>query len=177
MWDVSGHTRWTYDARGRVIKEERWIDGQLYTTQWAYDAMDRVISMTYPGLDAEVVSYTYNNQLLLSTMSNSSPYSYVTSTSFNALGKPTQVDLGSGKITSFLYWTGNVPGQRPYGALKTFDTQTLQDFDYTYDDVGNVTGSMEGVGTSIPIPTTISTGCLRVGRVAARSRRASSTTR
>ncbi|MBI4320628.1 MAG: RHS repeat protein [Chloroflexi bacterium] len=48
MWDVSGRTRWTYDARGRILTEERWIDGQLYSTRWEYDAMDRLVTMTYP---------------------------------------------------------------------------------------------------------------------------------
>ena len=106
-----------------------------YTTQWTYNAMDRVMSMAYP--DGEVVSYTYNDQLLLSTMSGSG--SYITSATFNELNKPDSVTFGNGKVTSYEYWTGSVVGERPYGALKHMSAPGLLDLNYTYDDVGNIT--------------------------------------
>jgi RHS repeat-associated protein len=140
MWDVSGRTRWTYDERGRITVEERWIDGQLYTTQWAYDAMDRVTSITYP--DGEVVSYGYNDQLLLASMAGAA--SYITGMSYNALGKPTQLSLGNGRVTDYQYCGVEWLGKVPYGALAWLKTTksgypNLQDLQYTYDNVGNPT--------------------------------------
>lgn len=50
MSDASGSAAWTYDARGRVTREDKTISGvDLYTTQYSYDDMDRVATMDLPS--------------------------------------------------------------------------------------------------------------------------------
>ena len=60
--------------------------------QWGYNLADLVTTMTYPGDNnnnntyvGEVVSYSYLNQMLLDTVSGTSPYVY--NTDYDAAGK------------------------------------------------------------------------------------------
>ncbi|MBI4320925.1 MAG: RHS repeat protein [Chloroflexi bacterium] len=150
MWDVSGRVRWTYDIRGRIITEERWIDGQYYKTEWLYDAMDRVVTMTYP--DTEVVTYTYNAQLLLAGVSGSLVGSVAADLVYNALSQPTQVRLSNAVADMFLRYRYYVLdfGSFPYGALWDIrlekGTELLR-LQHGYDPGGNVTRIIDSIGT------------------------------
>ncbi|MCL4458350.1 MAG: hypothetical protein M1136_08265 [Chloroflexi bacterium] len=143
MWDAAGHTRWTYDERGRMLTEEHWTDGQLYTTQWSYDAMDRVKTLVYP--DGETLTYTYGEQAQLVAIASSTGVSYLASTTYNQLLKPKVLTLGSGATTTFSYYgTGLDAAGAPYGALKGIATSkaglpTIQELQQAYDNLGNLT--------------------------------------
>ncbi|MDP2663163.1 MAG: hypothetical protein Q8R28_20815 [Dehalococcoidia bacterium] len=150
----AGHTRWTYDIRGRIIKEEKWIDGAYYKTKWTYDAMDRVVTMTYP--DDEVVTYIYNAQLLLSGISSSSSVgeTIASDLAYNALGLPTRVKLP--KQVSDLYlryrYYGLDYSTYPYGALwdtrpeKGSGPDLLLRLEHGYDNVRNVVRVIDSAG-------------------------------
>ncbi len=74
MVDTSGNSKWLYDARGRVTRETKVVDGTgggTFVTQWSsYDAMDRVRTMLYP--DNEGVTFTYSSQGPIKTVYGSS---------------------------------------------------------------------------------------------------------
>ncbi len=153
IWDASGHTRWTYDIRGRIIKEEKWIDGAYYKTEWTYDAMDRVVTMKYP--DDEVVTYTYNAQLLLSgiTSSSSGGETIASDLAYNALGLPTAVKLPNAVSDLYLRHRYHVldsgSSTTPYGALwdirlEKAGSNSLR-LEHGYDYVRNVVRVIDSV--------------------------------
>lgn len=141
MTDPSGNTSWEYDTRGRVTKETKVINapaGGTFVTQWGYDALNRVVTMTYPG-DNEAVTFTYNAQGLLKTVSGSNTY-YVGDTVYNARGQVELRRLGSTSgvlTTDYIYRTDNFRLQW----IKTGPTspyEGLQNLEYAYDAAGNV---------------------------------------
>jgi RHS repeat-associated protein len=86
----SGSTTWAYDARGRVTIENKRIGSQIYTTQWTYNSADLPVTMTYP--DGEVVTNTYNSQMMLESVFGDS--TYVFDTNYDFAGRLTQRRLG-----------------------------------------------------------------------------------
>ncbi|PWH13850.1 MAG: hypothetical protein DDG60_09040, partial [Anaerolineae bacterium] len=87
--------------------------------------------MTYP--DGEVVTNTYSPQMLLETVTGSSPY--VTSTSYDSAGRLTGRALGNGLSQTYAYYPWNQQG----GRLQTLSIAGLQNLNYQYDLVGNIT--------------------------------------
>ncbi|HEX04304.1 MAG TPA: hypothetical protein ENH10_03990 [Bacteroidetes bacterium] len=113
-----------YDNRYRKIKDEHVIDELSFNTSWGYDSMDRVKNLTYP--DGEVVNFTYNNQGQLESLGQ-----YLTDVDYNAVEKITDKRFENGIVTSYSYRPDNY-------RLSRILTPGLQDFNYTYDGVGNV---------------------------------------
>ncbi len=136
MSDASGSSAWTYDWRGRMLTETKIISGQSFTTGWTYNSADLPVTMTYP--DGEVVTNTYAPQMLLETVSGSSPY--VTSTSYDSAGRMNIRAYGSGTQTDYDYFAWNQQG----GRLRFIKSGTsaaptsLQSLEYAYDAVGNI---------------------------------------
>ncbi len=147
MNDGSGSTSWVYDARGRVIKESKNINGASgsFKTEWEYDAMDRVKRMRYPdgpgGQGGEWVAHFYNAQGLLKELDGDQDYA--NDMTYTALGQ----------LSSLRYepWTNSVLTTLTYdyyddpGEAKSFRLQRISSSDgkfdraYVYDNVGNVT--------------------------------------
>jgi YD repeat-containing protein len=130
MSDDSGSTAWTYDARGRVTKEEKLVNGitdPFVTRYTQYDAMDRVMDMVYP--DGEVVHHTYDSGGALETLSGSDPY--VTGIDHNEMGQIETLALGNTLTTQYTYDDLNF-------RLERIQVGSLLDLSYTYDNVGNV---------------------------------------
>jgi YD repeat-containing protein len=143
MSDTLGTTSYKYDNRGCLIEEKRTIDSVDYTTQFAYDGADRVTSITYPT--GETVTQEYNGHGLPYSLSGSVVGDLVTSTLYNNLGLPTEINLGNSLKTIFGYW--DVGGEYDttggyYGRLwriKTGDEPVLLDVKHTWDAGGNLT--------------------------------------
>jgi len=51
---------YTYDHRGRLVKEMRTVDGGTYTTEFNYDGADRLKTVTYPT--GETVTQQYSTR-------------------------------------------------------------------------------------------------------------------
>lgn len=122
--DSAGTVTYSYDQRLRKEGETRSLDGFSWTTKWSYDSMDRVVSQTYP--DNQTVNYAYNNQSKLDSI----PF-VVSNLDYNAAGQMTRKDYANGKNTSYAYYPLN---QR----LQTILAPGLQDYGYTYDNIGNI---------------------------------------
>jgi RHS repeat-associated protein len=81
MSDGSGSTSWTYDGRGRMTQESKAITGSgTFVTQWGYNSADLPTWVKYPANNSsgvgEQVNYTYLPQMLLDTVSGTSPTTY-----------------------------------------------------------------------------------------------------
>jgi RHS repeat-associated protein len=152
MSDPSGAASWTYDIRGRVVNDTKFItNAGTFTTSFGYDAMDRVLTTTYPT--GEVVTQTYNAMGALENL-NSDTYNqwYAKNIDYNANGSIAKLDLGNGLSTLYGYFgfTANQWDARPGLGLTSFGRlwrtrieapsgQPLQDLRYSYDSVGNIT--------------------------------------
>lgn len=123
--DKAGSVTYSYDNRLRKTQESRTIDGTTKVTQLSYDALDRVKSTTNP--DGEVISNTFNTQGEIASVSG-----VLTNIDYNALGKITKKDYANGLSTTYTY--NNASDQR----LNRIQTSSLQDLNYTYDNVGNI---------------------------------------
>jgi YD repeat-containing protein len=113
-----------YDQRGRVIAEQKIIDGLSFNITYGYDAMDRLSNKKLP--DGKVISYGYDNQGLLETIQNVLP-----NIDYNLMNQPTIRSYNNGLTTSFQYNDDNF-------RLIRLQTSDKQDISYTYDDIGNI---------------------------------------
>ena len=118
---------------GQVTATDKQVDAVTYTTQTTYDGLGRVLNLTYP--DNSTVTHTYNGPQLEKVGEGTT--TYASYGGFNAQGQPSTLTLGNGVITTYTYDPNNY-------RLKTLKTvkgaTTLQDFVYTFDAGGNVTG-------------------------------------
>ncbi len=134
--DQSGEEHNSYDARGRVawtikrIQDTGPEDLRNFYTGYDYDSMDRVTTLTYP--DQTTVSYIYNARGLLEAIPN-----VVTRVDYNPAGQNARLDYACGTSTTYDYDT-----RLRLSRLRTVrprDGVTLQDLNYTYDGVSNIT--------------------------------------
>ncbi|MBI3319284.1 MAG: hypothetical protein HYZ89_01680, partial [Candidatus Omnitrophica bacterium] len=147
--DGSGSSAFEYDTLGRLIKESKTIDGTTSTIQRTYDLLGRLLTLTYP--DTEVASYTYNPQGGIETIDFFSPLTQslthlLTDVQYNAAGQLTKITYGNGTVSDYTY----NPQTLRLSQLSTHNSQlqTLQDFSYTFDPIGNVTAIADHVHTA-----------------------------
>ncbi|WP_169729095.1 toxin TcdB middle/N-terminal domain-containing protein [Methanolobus tindarius] len=113
-----------YDQRYRALNETTALDGTGYTTSYEYDSMDRVTRITYP--DAASVNLTYNAQTLLESVEG-----VVDNLDYNARNQITTKELSNGVNTTYTY-------DRQKLLLDRIHTESLQDLNYEFDNVGNI---------------------------------------
>ncbi|MFZ5881280.1 MAG: protein-glutamine glutaminase family protein [Chloroflexota bacterium] len=151
MTDPSGLTSWTYDSRGRVSSETKTIfmtpnPNVTKTTSYTYNSADMPLTMTYPD-NNEVVTYDYNDQLLLNSLTSSLGDSYVSSSSYDSASRLTDRALGNGMTQKYIYpasWATQggrldkiVSGSGTWNGSSF--TNTVQNLDYAYNAAGSVT--------------------------------------
>ena len=139
MYDASGSTSWTYDARGQVTSETQTItNGGTFLTQWGYNNADLVTSMIYP--DGEVVTNDYNSQMLPAKVYNnmgtpnnlSDDINYAQSILYDSAGRVTSRALGNTLTQTYDYytWDGydnhNIQHPGSGGRLEILSSSTLQ---------------------------------------------------
>ena len=121
MVDLSGTTRWCYDARGNVVKERKTVDGVNYDVATTYDSANRPGNVTYP--DGEVVSNSYDDNYAWQTHGKLSGMSSVT--------------FGNSYFSGKWYMYTSDRLQLSYMVLGA--SPQIQ-IDYSYDNMGRVTG-------------------------------------
>ncbi|WP_321430249.1 DUF2341 domain-containing protein [uncultured Methanolobus sp.] len=126
-----------YDLRYRVENEtvSYGLLHYIYTTSYEYDSMDRATRITYP--DASSVNLTYNAQTLLESVEG-----VVDNLDYNARNQLTTKELSNGVVTNYTYDTEKLLLDRIY-------TQSLQDLDYDFDNVGNILEIEDNVLNSV----------------------------
>ena len=140
MNDGSGTTAWDYDPRGRLIKEDKTISGQAFTTLYSYDSADQLISMTYPNGETVIITN-------LPQGGNKTIGSYLTGTVVNANGRISERSFGNGTTTNLTYndW---LTGGSQLSTLHSGQSGSLLNLNFTYDSVGNITSITDNLNNS-----------------------------
>ncbi|MBI4398396.1 MAG: hypothetical protein HY586_04660, partial [Candidatus Omnitrophica bacterium] len=138
-----GTAHFTYDELGQVIHKEQVIDEQTtYTSSATFDALGRPVTVTYP--DLEVINYEYNNFGDVEKI-YSDQTQYVVQADYNPSGQLTTLKYGNGSETNYDYDLKTL-------RLKHLDTNSagtaIQNFDYTFDQAGNVKSITDHVNTA-----------------------------
>lgn len=125
-----------YDVFSRVSSETVKIDSSNYTTSYAYDSKSRLQTLTYPtGFQIQNI---YNSQGFLERVKNpSTNFTYWQINNVNVWGQITDEFAGNNVSTNRTFDTGT-------GWLQAVHTTNLQntdiqDFQYTYNGLGNLT--------------------------------------
>ena len=126
-----------YDDRYRVEGETiGYVPGTSgYTTSYEYDSMDRPTTITYP--DGNSVDLTYNAQTLLESVEG-----VVDNLDYNARNQITTKELSNGVVTTYTYDAEKLLLDRIY-------TESLQDLNYEFDNVGNILEIEDNVMNSV----------------------------
>ncbi len=145
--DGSGTSSFTYDRLGRLVTEEKTIDGTTYTITRSYDLLGRLTSLAYPG--GEIATYTYNRQGGIQTIRlqpvTGSVQPIVTGMDYNAAGQITKIGYGNGVVTDYTYNPQTL--QLSSSITQHPASGVLQDFRYSFDAVGNVSAITDRVHT------------------------------
>ena len=118
--------RYNYDDKLRVIEEKRIIDGIEFNRKYIYDSSDRLVSIIFSDSNNTDLDFYHNAQNKLDKIKG-----YINQTRYNAGGNPLNRTYFNGKITSFDYYPTNL-------RLRQIKTDTIQQLNYTYDNVDNV---------------------------------------
>lgn len=142
--DDGATTTYTYDILGRVRTETKTISGTSYVTTYAYDRQGGVTSVTYP--DGSEANYTFDIAGGLETVTfddvhGSATETVVSNVAYGPHGKVTSVTYGNGVTSTWTYDAGEL---YRLSAIDTLAGATvLQDFSYSYDNVGNITSIVD----------------------------------
>jgi RHS repeat-associated protein len=144
--DLQGYERFSYDVRGRVLKDARFLGANAieYLTQASYDDADRIQQLVYPG-NAATLQYTYDvaghTTQVASTAGTGTNEVFYTPSSFNAVGQLTGYTNGNGVITSYGYFANS---QRLHNLTTGINGINYQNLSYTYDNVSDVSSIYDG---------------------------------
>jgi RHS repeat-associated protein len=119
-----------YDAAGRPVKQERGLDGFLYTAYRRYDSAGRLRGITYPDTDAigtSEVPIEYDRAGRLFSIPN-----ILTAVEYDGAGRPTSQTAANGLVTTKTYSSR--------GFLTDIVTAggAIQDLHYQLDQAGLV---------------------------------------
>jgi RHS repeat-associated protein len=158
QFDDSGvveHTR--YDFKGNSLESSRrftdastggfdWSNPALIAlraaqvTRTAYDALNRVVSTA--TADGSVITQTYSESSLVSAIAASirgaAPRPFIVRITHDAKGQRQEIAYGNG-VTTALTYDPKTFRVRRIRSVRASDSAVLQDLQYTYDPVGNVT--------------------------------------
>lgn len=157
-FDGAGSTTNKYDFKGNLVTSERKLlanyhdpvdwsqspeldDGPPFTSSTSFDALDRPVMLTMP--DGSVIHPIYNEanlleQLTVNLRGAAIATPFVTNIDYNEKAQRVLIEYGNGANTTYEY----DPETFRLTELKTTritDKAVLQDLNYTYDPVGNIT--------------------------------------
>jgi RHS repeat-associated protein len=146
-----------YDPQGRELATQYAQDGQsrTFTTTYGYPQNPNpqptpgpgtvIVSERFP--DGDQVTYTYDlngTPVTVRSTLGASTDQIVRDVQMNARGQITRKEFGNGVVTTYTYdETGTLRLTRATSV--TAAGQTVQDYSYSYDKNGNVTGVSDGV--------------------------------
>ena len=145
--DLQGSERFSYDVRGRTLKDARFlkVNAMEYVTQSTYDDAGRVKLLTYPA-GVATVQYSYDTAGHLSQVKSLSGTgtneTFYTPASFNALNQLSGYANGNGVATTYAYY-GN--SKRLQNITTGKSGTNCQNLTYTFDSVSDITSVGDGV--------------------------------
>ncbi len=135
--DATGTITYTYDNMGRTTKVDN-PDGSFVT--YAHDNVGNIIEVKTP---TQTISKTYDALNRLSTVTDAQG---ITSYTYDAIGRQTQIVYPNGTTTNYVYDSRNRVTSITH---KSSGGATLQSFTYTLDAVGNRTQVVESSGRTV----------------------------
>ena len=138
--DITGYEYLAYDAMGNVSMSDKTIvvptENQAYrfSTQYTYDSFGRIRTLTYP--DGEEVTYNYYNGLLYS-VGNEAGDMYIQDIVYDKYDSPIETAYGNNFVATSEY--DDVRHWAVRRELQDANNTFLQQTDYEYDGVGNIT--------------------------------------
>ena len=119
------------------------LEDAFYTSQFAYDALDHLVTETTP--DGSVTTNTYNQAGLLNqvkvTFNDQSEQQIIKLIEYDAKGLRKAIHYGNGITTNYSYEQTTLHLIGLYSTRLNTPIETVQDINYTYDPVGNITRS------------------------------------
>ena len=116
------------------------LDPQTYLTQATFDALNRVVTSTTP--DTSVVAITYSESGLLSgvnaALRGGASQPFILNITHDEKLRRQRVTFANGAVTTFSYDPVTFLVRRVL-TVRASDIATLQDLNYTYDPIGNIT--------------------------------------
>ncbi len=153
IWDNAGIERFSYDARGRVEKEERYFyaTDESFLTQYTYDDADRVSTVTYPGNIARIKSSYDTAGHLKKVEALSSPLGpqvFYEATAFTEHDEISAIKWRNNNQTTTTY--DYYPASRRLSRVRTTRAGggLIQDLSYKYDAVANVTDITDAINVA-----------------------------
>ncbi|MDX6766087.1 MAG: toxin TcdB middle/N-terminal domain-containing protein [Candidatus Methylacidiphilales bacterium] len=149
--DSQGWEKFSYDARGRVIKSTRYLNvtSSAYTVETTYDEADRPQTVTYPANSA-TLAYTYDTAghlvQIQSTAGTGGTEVFYSNPVWNVLGQLTSSQAGNGQTTTYEYYPNSKRLKRLVTRAGT--NPALQDLTYTYDEASNIKSIADAVSPS-----------------------------
>jgi YD repeat-containing protein len=127
---------WYNSTNGQPSQHQRVIDSATYQYNMTYDGLGRLDTLTYPESTSSYrfkVDYDYDAYGHLQYVKDGNEtYTYYTLNATDALGRPTDVDLGNGRSETWDF-------DKAAGYLENITTDgSVQNLSMTYDEVGNV---------------------------------------
>ncbi len=135
--DATKHPDWTGSV---ALEEDDNDDPVLYTTATTYDALSRPVTLTTP--EGGVTSYAYDRGGLLYSVDVAGVHGLsddmVTVIEYDAKGQRQKIQYGNGTTTTYAYDPDTFRVTR-IRTTRHSDSAVLQDLQYWYDPVGNIT--------------------------------------
>jgi RHS repeat-associated protein len=127
------------------------LESETFTQHIAYDALNRVVAMTMP--DNSVVRPTYNEANLLEAVEANlrgatSATAFVMSIDYNARGQRDRIIYGNGLQTRYEYDPNTFQLTRLL-TTRNNGADILQDLNYTFDAVGNITEQIDNTQQTV----------------------------
>ncbi len=140
--DASGVEQFYYGNLGELTKNIHTFvmpKGETYTfaMEWNYDTWNRLQSIIYP--DSEIVNYRYNNGGSLQNFEgskNGTAYNYINSIGYDKFENRINMKYGNNSETRYTY---DPLTRRLSNLIAVSNSGTMQDLNYTYDNIGNIT--------------------------------------
>lgn len=154
--DVS--VSYSYDALGNRASEKKTIKGKVHTTSYIYDRQGNLTKLIYP--DNSYAAYGYNSAGLLESVvfydaKSASTSTLVTDIDYTPHFRPETIVYGSGSVSTLGYDATDLYRLSSKVTTSALST-TLQNFTYTYDNVGNITAVADASALYSPISYTYS---------------------
>ncbi len=134
------NTSYTYDSNGNIASETKTINSTAYTTSYTYDRQVNKLVITYP--DSAQVKYSFNSAGLLEKIerkeSGGAYTNVISNFDYNPANSITTQAYANGVTTTNTYDATKMYRLTRRLTQNTVPTK-LQDLNYTYDNVNNIT--------------------------------------
>ncbi|MDY0324154.1 MAG: hypothetical protein RBR24_09125, partial [Candidatus Carbobacillus sp.] len=111
------------------------LQTEEFLTETSFDALNRPVTITQP--ESTVITNVYTKGGLLEQVLNGED-EYISNINYNARGQRTEIYYGNNSKTAYTYDSENFRLTRLL-TTKNTGSVILQDLNYTYDSVGNIT--------------------------------------